>query len=67
MDELKNIENDAKPEVDEEVAQAEMMSEPEATPQVLFEDVYVRGTEPDFARGRTPDENNFCRSIVRAD
>ncbi len=57
--ELKGIENDAKAEVDEEVAQAEMMLEPEATPQVLFEDIYVRGSEPEYARGRTPDENYY--------
>ena len=66
-DELKGIENDAKAEVDEEVAQAEMMPEPEATPQILFEDVYVRGSEPVFARGRTPDENYYYHNTVGED
>lgn len=57
--ELKGIENDAKAAVDEEVRQAEMMPEPQATPQILFEDVYVKGSEPTFARGRTPDEDYY--------
>jgi pyruvate dehydrogenase E1 component alpha subunit len=66
-DGLKDIENDAKAEVDKEVAQAEAMPEPEATPQILFEDIYVRGSEPAFARGRTPDENYYYHNTVGED
>jgi len=32
------------------------MAEPNPIPAVLFEDIYVRGSEPAFLRGRTPDE-----------
>jgi len=35
------------------------MEFPEATPQILYEDIYVRGSEPQFMRGRTPDENYY--------
>jgi len=58
-DELKNIDKEARVAVDADVAEAEKMAPPEPTPQVLFEDVYVRGTEPPFLRGRTPDENFY--------
>ncbi|KAH6671556.1 dehydrogenase E1 component-domain-containing protein [Plectosphaerella plurivora] len=55
-EELKAIDKDARAHVNEEVAAAEAMAVPEATPKILFEDIYVRGTEPQFIRGRTPDE-----------
>ena len=55
-DELKSIDKEARSDVDAEVAEAEKMSAPEATPKVLFEDVYVRGSEPAFLRGRIPEE-----------
>lgn len=58
-EELKAIDKEARSHVDEEVAIAEKMAEPEATPKVLFEDIYVRGSEPDYLRGRTPDENYY--------
>lgn len=58
-DELKALDRQARSDVDAEVAEAEKMAEPEATPQVLFEDIYVRGSEPLFMRGRTPDENYY--------
>ncbi|KAF2674112.1 pyruvate dehydrogenase E1 component subunit alpha [Microthyrium microscopicum] len=58
-DELKSIDKEAREKVDKEVAEAEQMPAPEATPQVLFEDVYVRGSEPDFLRGRVPEENFY--------
>ena len=58
-DDLKQIDKDARTHVDDEVAIAEKMAPPEATPQVLFEDVYVRGTEPNLLRGRTPEENFY--------
>lgn len=58
-DELKAIDKEARSAVDAEVAEAEKMLEPEATPKILFEDIYVRGSEPQFMRGRTPDENYY--------
>jgi pyruvate dehydrogenase E1 component alpha subunit len=58
-EELKAIDKEARDHVDAEVAEAEKMPAPEATAQVLFEDVYVRGSEPDFLRGRVPEENFY--------
>ena len=58
-DELKNIDKEARAAVDAEVKEAEEMAAPEATPKILFEDIYVRGSEPQFMRGRTPDENHY--------
>ncbi|KAJ8611523.1 hypothetical protein MRB53_037930 [Persea americana] len=58
-EELKTIDKDARAAVDAEVAEAEKMSPPEPTPEVLFEDIYVRGSEPAFMRGRIPEENFF--------
>lgn len=55
-EELKGIDKEARAHVDEEVHIAENMEVPDATPQILFEDVYVRGSEPQFLRGRTPEE-----------
>lgn len=58
-EELKGIDKDARSHVDEEVAAAEAMAPPEPTPEVLFEDIYVRGSEPQFLRGRTPEESYY--------
>ncbi|KAI9827922.1 MAG: alpha subunit of pyruvate dehydrogenase [Sarea resinae] len=58
-DELKQLDKDARAYVDGEVAEAEAMEFPEATPQILYEDVYVRGSEPAFLRGRVPEENFY--------
>ncbi|KAI9742553.1 MAG: alpha subunit of pyruvate dehydrogenase [Claussenomyces sp. TS43310] len=58
-EELKGIDKDARAMVDAEVAEAEKMPPPDATPQILYEDIYVRGSEPQFMRGRTPDENYY--------
>lgn len=56
-DELKKIDKEARAYVNEEVAAAEAMPVPEAKPSILFEDIYVRGSEPAFIRGRTTEEN----------
>jgi pyruvate dehydrogenase E1 component alpha subunit len=58
-EELKAIDQEARKAVDGEVAEAEKMEFPEATGKVLYEDIYVRGSEPQFMRGRTPDENYY--------
>ena len=58
-DELKAIDKEARSYVDKEVEEAEKMPAPEATPKILYEDIYVKGSEPPFMRGRTPDENYY--------
>lgn len=58
-EELKSIDKDARAKVDAEVAEAEKMAVPDAVPKVLFEDIYVRGSEPEFLRGRIPEENFY--------
>ena len=58
-DELKQIDKDARSSVDAEVAEAEKMAPPDTTPQVLFENIYVRGSEPEYMRGRIPEENFY--------
>lgn len=57
--ELKQIDKEAREMVDAEVAIAEKMAAPDATPQILYEDIYVRGSEPEFLRGRIPEENFY--------
>ena len=58
-EELKAIDKEARANVDAEVAEAEKMQPPDATPQILFEDIYVRGSEPEYLRGRIPEENFY--------
>lgn len=58
-DELKSIDKSAREMVDEEVAIAEKMEAPDATKKILYEDIYVRGSEPQFLRGRIPEENFY--------
>jgi len=58
-EELKSIDKKAREHVDVEVKAAEAMPAPDATPEVLFEDIYVRGSEPQFLRGRVPEENFY--------
>ena len=58
-EELKSIDKQARADVDAEVAEAEKMVAPEATGKVLYEDIYVRGSEPEFLRGRIPEENFY--------
>lgn len=58
-DELKSLDKAARAHVDEEVAAAEAMTVPDNTPRILFEDIYVRGSEPRWMRGRTVDETFY--------
>ncbi|WEW61762.1 alpha subunit of pyruvate dehydrogenase [Emydomyces testavorans] len=58
-EELKGIDKEARSFVDSEVAEAEKMPVPDATPRILFEDIYVRGSEPLWMRGRTADETFY--------
>lgn len=58
-EELKAIDKAARTYVDEEVAEAEKMAPPENNSRILFEDIYVRGSEPRWMRGRTVDETFY--------
>lgn len=62
-EELKSLDKQARSNVDGEVAEAEAMPVPDATPEVLFEDIYVRGSEPQFLRGRVPEENFYYSKL----
>jgi pyruvate dehydrogenase E1 component alpha subunit len=55
--ELKEVDKAARKYVDEQVAEAEASLPPKAEPKILFEDVYVPGTEIPVLRGRIPEEN----------
>lgn len=55
--ELKAVDKEARAYVESQVAEAEASAPPEAKPQILFEDVYVPGTEIPVLRGRIPEEN----------
>ncbi|KKK22961.1 hypothetical protein P175DRAFT_0479200 [Aspergillus ochraceoroseus IBT 24754] len=56
---LKTLDKEVRAFVDEEVAIAEKMPVPENNPRILFEDIYVRGSEPRWMRGRTVDETFY--------
>lgn len=55
--ELKAVDKEARSYVESQVAEAEASPPPEAKARILFEDVYVRGTEIPVLRGRIPSEN----------
>lgn len=58
-EELKGIDKEARAYVDAEVKEAEEMAFPDPTNKVLYEDIYVRGSEPKWMRGRTVDETFY--------
>ncbi|KAL2012420.1 hypothetical protein VTN00DRAFT_5138 [Thermoascus crustaceus] len=60
-DESKDIEREIRTKVNKEADEAEQMTDPPATPTTLFQDVYVRGSEPLWMRGRTTDETYYYR------
>ncbi|KAL2000232.1 hypothetical protein VTN02DRAFT_3375 [Thermoascus thermophilus] len=60
-DEAKDTEKEVRAQVSQAAAEAEQMVEPPATPTTLFQDVYVRGSEPLWMRGRTADETYYYR------
>ncbi|KAH0610918.1 uncharacterized protein H6S33_011345 [Morchella sextelata] len=60
-EDLKSLDKQAKQLVDKEVKEAEEAPFPENTPKILFEDIYVRGSEPDFMKGRTLEETHYYR------
>ncbi|KAI5289584.1 alpha subunit of pyruvate dehydrogenase [Ascosphaera acerosa] len=58
-EELKAIDKEARAAIDAEVKEAEAMEFPPATERILFEDSFVRGSEPKWTRGRTVDETFY--------
>lgn len=58
-EELKEVDKKARADVDAEVKEAEAMAVPPADAKTLFEDIYVRGSEPAWMRGRTVDETHY--------
>ncbi|KAL7265810.1 alpha subunit of pyruvate dehydrogenase [Rhizina undulata] len=61
-DEMKQLDKEAKQLVDREVKEAEESVPPENTPKILFEDIYVPGSEPEYMRGRTVEETYYYRA-----
>ncbi|KAJ7590840.1 mitochondrial pyruvate dehydrogenase E1 component beta subunit [Mycena floridula] len=55
--ELKQLDKDAKAEVDAAVEEAK--ASPEPSPEDLWPDIYYKGTEPPFMRGRERDEVHY--------
>ncbi|OGM50492.1 pyruvate dehydrogenase E1 component subunit alpha [Aspergillus bombycis] len=58
-EDAKSIDKNVRSKVNDEVAEAERMPEPETKLDILFEDTYVRGSEPQQRRGRTIDETYY--------
>lgn len=58
-DEAKAVDREVRGLVNHEVEQAEQMPEPETNSDLLFEDVYVSGSEPSQRRGRTVHETHY--------
>ncbi|RJE18383.1 Pyruvate dehydrogenase [Aspergillus sclerotialis] len=56
-DQARDMDKNVRNEVNREVEIAENMPYPPNTPEVLFQDIYVRGSEPKQRRGRTVDES----------
>jgi len=60
-DELKSLDKEAKQLVDKEVHEAEEAPFPDSTSKILFEDIYVPGSEPEYLRGRTVEETHYYK------
>lgn len=58
-EDLKGLDKKARSHVNEEVAAAEEMAVPDPTMKILFEDIYVPGSEPKYIRGRTAHEDYY--------
>lgn len=56
-DQARDMDKNVRNEVNSEVEIAENMPYPPNTPEVLYQDIYVRGSEPKQRRGRTVDES----------
>ena len=58
-DEAKSIDKDVRSMISKEVEEALQMPHPPETMDTLFQDIYVRGTEPRQRRGRTVHESYY--------
>lgn len=58
-DEARAVDKEVRGMVSREVEAAEQMPAPEQRWDILFEDIYVPGSEPDQRRGRTVDETIY--------
>ncbi|OJI98607.1 hypothetical protein ASPVEDRAFT_125375 [Aspergillus versicolor CBS 583.65] len=58
-DQAREIDRTVRKKVNDGVAEAEASPEPELKADILFEDTYVRGSEPRQRRGRTIDETYY--------
>lgn len=60
-EDLKELEKEARSEVDRDVAEAEASPVPDNTRRILYEDIYARGSEPESMRGRTAEETFYYK------
>ncbi|EWC47013.1 mitochondrial pyruvate dehydrogenase E1 component subunit alpha [Drechslerella stenobrocha 248] len=60
-DEFREIDRQVKEDIDREVAEAESSPVPDNTARILYEDIYTRGSEPDWIRGRTAEETFYYK------
>lgn len=58
-EELDELEKDIRNKIKQDVMDAENMPEPEPKAETLFQDIYVRGSEPVSMRGRTTYETYY--------
>ncbi|KAF3938334.1 hypothetical protein ABW19_dt0210079 [Dactylella cylindrospora] len=58
---IKEMDKEVRVAVDREVAEAEAAPIPDNTARILFEDIYTRGSEPDWMRGRTAEETFYYK------
>ncbi|KAF8699222.1 Acetyltransferase component of pyruvate dehydrogenase complex, partial [Rhizoctonia solani] len=63
-EELKTIDKEAKAEVDKAVEEAKASPEPD--PKDLWTDIYYKGTEPPYMRGREREEQSLADTLVDA-
>lgn len=59
QEEAKSIDKDVRQKINKAKTEAENMPEPEPRMDVLYEDIYMRGSEPSQRRGRTIDETYY--------
>lgn len=58
-EEAKSIDKDVREKINKAKIEAENMPEPEPRMDILYEDIYMRGSEPQQRRGRTIDETYY--------
>jgi len=58
-DEIKSLEKECKMKINSATEAAEESPVPDPTPEVLYKDIYVPGSEPAWVRGRTVEETHY--------